>query len=197
MEVKVSEARRLNDIDLLARLQSLSWLSTSQRRRLSAAMAARDIARDQVIFIENGQSLPDVYILLSGAARLSRMGGALTRTSIAMIAPGVIFKLPFIPDHIGSHFRCEALRPSRIGRIRQETFIEIVLGAQAGQFSDVARSLFGGVGNLLTRYPSFLGFALRERVALVLLELGANFGISEGRGILLTIKATHRTSPSL
>jgi CRP/FNR family cyclic AMP-dependent transcriptional regulator len=188
----VSEAHRTPDIDLLARLKSLSWLSASQLRRLSSAISARDIARDQVIFIEDGHPLSDIYILLSGAARLSSTARFTGQRSVAMIAPGIILKLPAMPVHIGNHFRCQALRKSRIARVSHDAFIEIVLGPKATQFSQLAQSLYGGTGNLLARYPGFLGFDLRARIALALLELSTTFGASDARGVVLTITLTQQ-----
>ncbi len=57
----------------LARLNSLKWLSAKQLKRLDAAMAVYEVEHDELIFSDDGR-ISDVFILLSGAARLVCVG---------------------------------------------------------------------------------------------------------------------------
>jgi len=42
------------------------------------------------------------------------------------------------------------------------------------------------------RCANFMGCSLEERVALILLELSANFGVHDRRGVRLTVRASHK-----
>jgi CRP/FNR family cyclic AMP-dependent transcriptional regulator len=185
------EPRKPNDQELLARLKGLAWLSAAQHKRLAAAMTSYEVARDELIFADDGAQVSDVFVLLSGAARFSCVGVKRGRFVIAILAPGVIPKPPVLA-HFNCQFRCEALRHSRVARLPRDSFIEIVLGFRAAYFDRVSSLVFGGLDTLLTRYPGFTGLDLRSRVAHALLELGASFGAQNTRGIVLTITPTQQ-----
>jgi CRP-like cAMP-binding protein len=172
-------------------VRNLAWLSAAQQKRLGAALTSYEVARDQLIFADDGGSILEVFILLSGAARLSCIGVKRGRTAIAILPPGVI-ALPPALTHFTGQFRCEAVRHSRVAKIPRDAFVEILLGARVLHFDRVAKLLFGGLDSLLTRYPGFIGLDLRGRVAMALLELGATFGARDARGIVLTITPTQQ-----
>jgi CRP-like cAMP-binding protein len=185
------ELRKPNDLELLARLKSLAWLSAAQQRRLAATMTSYDVARDGLIFSDNEPAIPDVFILLTGAVRFTCVGVRRGRITVAIFPPGVIPRMPVL-GHFKCEFRCEALRHSHVGRIARDSFVEILLGFRAIHFDRVANLVFGGFDKLLTRYPGFTGLDLRARVAHALLELGASFGAQNTRGIVLTISPTQQ-----
>jgi CRP-like cAMP-binding protein len=185
------ELRKANDLELLARLRSLAWLSVAQQKRLTAAMTSYDLARDELIFADDAAVVSDVFILLSGAARFSCVGVKRGRITIAIFPPGIIPRPPALA-YFNCQFRCEALRNSRVARISRGSFVEILLGVRLAYFDRAANLVFGGLDSLLTRYPGFTGLDLRSRVALALLELGASFGARNTRGIVLTITPTQQ-----
>lgn len=185
------EPRKADDLELLARLASLAWLSVAQQKRLAEAVTSYDVAPGELIFADDAAAVSDVFILLSGAARLSCVGVKRGRIAIAIFPPGVIPKPPVL-THFNCQFCCEALRRSRVAKISHDSFVEIVLGVQLACFDRAANLVFGGLNNLLTRYPGFIGLDLRSRVALALLELGASFGAQNTRGIVLTISPTQQ-----
>ena len=185
------ERNKANDLELLAHLTSLAWLSVAQQERLAAAMTSYDVAPEELIFADDAAAVSDVFILLSGAIRFSCVGVKRGRIAIAILPPGVIPRPPAL-SHFNCQFRCEALRHSRVAKISRDSFIEIVLEVRAASFDRVANLVFGGLDNLLTRYPGFTGLDLRSRVALALLELGASFGAQNTRGVILTITPTQQ-----
>jgi CRP-like cAMP-binding protein len=185
------EPRKGNDVEMLARMRGLRWLSAAQQKRLAAAFTSYDVAGDDVIFSDDASPASDIFILLSGAARFSCIGVKRGRIAIAIIPPGVIPKPPVLA-HFNCQFRCEALRHSRVAKLSRETFVEILLGFRAPNFDLVANLVFGGLDRMLTRYPGFTGLDLRSRVAQALLELGASFGARNSHGIVLTITPTQQ-----
>jgi CRP-like cAMP-binding protein len=185
------EPRKPNDLDLLTRIRSLGWLPVALQKRLVAAMTSYEVGRDELIFSDETTQLSDVFLLLSGAARLSCVGVKRGRITVAILPPGVIPRPPVLA-HFNCHFRCEALRHCRVARLPRSTFVEIVLGSRAAYFDRVVNLISGGFDSLLTRYPGFTGLDLRARVAHALLELSHSFGAQNTRGIVLTISPTQQ-----
>jgi CRP-like cAMP-binding protein len=185
------EPRKPSDFELLARLKSLAWLSVAQQKRLAAAMTSYDVARDELICPNDGTTSSEVFLLLSGAARLLCVGVKRGRIIMTLVPPGVIPQPPLLA-HFDCGFRYEALRHSRVARVSRNSFIEILVGWRVPNFDAVASLLFGGLDKLLVRYPGFTGLDLRSRVAHALLELGSSFGARNTRGIVLTITPTQQ-----
>ncbi|HJU10537.1 MAG TPA: Crp/Fnr family transcriptional regulator, partial [Candidatus Binataceae bacterium] len=160
------------------------------QKRLVAAMTTYDVARDELIFSDDPVS-SDIFILLSGAVRLTCVGVKRGRIVVAIFPPGVIPKPPSL-TFLRYQFRCEALRHSRMMRVSRDNFFEILTGFRAANFERVQELVFGGFDKLLTRYAGFTGLDLRARVALALLELANSFGARNTRGIVLTITPTQQ-----
>jgi CRP-like cAMP-binding protein len=106
---------KLSDLELLQRLKDLSWLSAAQAKELALAMAVRSVKRNGVIFQELGKPSTDAHILLSGAAQLSHLNGGGPRV-VAMMMPGIVFRLPQMPPEVGHNFEWVALDDCRVGR---------------------------------------------------------------------------------
>ncbi len=185
------ELRKPNDLEFLSRIKGLGWLSGAQQKRLAGALTSYEVAREELIFADNGGAGSDAFILLSGAARISCIGVKRGRIAVAIIPPGVIPRAPTL-SHFECQFRCDALRHSRVGKIPLENFVEILVGSRVPNFERVANLMFGGLDQLLVRYPGFTGLDLRSRLAHALLELGSSFGARNTRGIVLTISPTQQ-----
>ena len=91
--MRAPRSETLSDLELLGRLKGLSWLSAAQLKELGHSMSARSVKRNGVIFQELGKPSTEAHILLSGAAQLSHLNGEGPRV-VAMMMPGVIFRLP-------------------------------------------------------------------------------------------------------
>jgi CRP-like cAMP-binding protein len=180
--MSATEQRAASDSELLARLEFFRELSREQQQRIFAAMTIYEIPCGEAIFI-NGQQLSDAFVLLSGAAHLSCVGANGKRIKIALFPPGLVPQLSALA-HL-SQFRCEAMRPSRVGRISRDDLIYVLLGVRAREFDHTAKLLSSHAEALMTRY--FVGLDMRARVAALLLELGASFGARNSRGTVLTI----------
>jgi CRP-like cAMP-binding protein len=187
----VPRPEKLSDFELLGRLKGLSWLSAAQLKELDAAMLVRSVKRDRVIFQELGKPSAEVHILLSGAAQLSHLNGDAPRI-VAMMMPGVIFRLPQMPPEVGHNFEWVALSDCKVGRLPLERYVGITLGVDYDAYARVADQADGRIGRILARYPSFIGFALLQRVAVALIELAVEFGVQNHRGVVLGIVPTHK-----
>ena len=174
---------------LLRRLQTLAWLSQEQLDRLAAATNVRRVKRHETIFFE-GEDASSVYLLLSGVAKLTFLSAS-ERILVSLVGPGEIFGVSSLLPVAKRPFRCDAFSDCLVGITSPQAFVDVTLGVRLEDLSRVLDVTVGRWWGMLLRYTTFLGLALRERLAGALLELGAKFGVEDARGRLLTLKLTH------
>jgi len=191
MKAATAPRTRFSDLQLLGRLKGLAWLSSGQLKNLDDSMTSRNVKHKNLIFEERGARSLDTHILLTGTAELCHMDGTRSRV-VAILSPGVIFRMPLMAQGIEHTFRWTALNDCRVAQLTTNSFISISLGIGPADFVRVAESENPRWGSLMGRYPSFLGLGLQERVAVALLELSLEFGVQETRGILIRITLTQR-----
>jgi len=180
-----------SDLQLLGRLKGLAWLSSGQLKDLDDSMTIRNVKHKDVIFEERGVRSQDTYILLSGTAELCHLDGTRSRV-IAVLSPGLIFRMPLMAPGVDHTFRWTALSDCRVAQLTTSSFINISLGIRAADFLKVADFENQRWGYLMGRYPSFVGLGLHGRVAVALLELSVEFGVQETRGILIRVALSQR-----
>jgi CRP/FNR family cyclic AMP-dependent transcriptional regulator len=180
-----------SDLQLLGRLKGLAWLSSGQLKNLDDSMTIRNVKHKDIIFEERGVRSQDTYILLSGTAELCHVDSTRSRV-IAVLSPGLIFRMPLMAPGVDHTFRWTALSDCRVAQLTTSSFISISLGIRAADFLKVADLENQRWGYLTGRYPSFVGLGLQGRVAVALLELSVEFGVQETRGILIRVALSHR-----
>jgi CRP-like cAMP-binding protein len=178
------------DLRLLTSLDSLSWVSPRQLRRLAASLAISSIGRNDVIFSEAEKPGTRVYVLLSGVARLTCLNLRKERILVTLIAPGVIPDLPFLVPKIDCRFQCDAFSECRVGRIGAQDFMQIVLGVRLADFRKLSANTVTQWSQILMRCSNLFHFRLHERLAIALLQLGSEFGVRDPRGVLLRVSLT-------
>jgi CRP/FNR family transcriptional regulator, cyclic AMP receptor protein len=183
--VRVSGTRRLRG------LKNISWLTARQFDKLSDALTV-SVVEKRAIIIDEKHSHDTAFILLAGVARITCRNRKGARTLVIMVAPGMIPGFPPPVAGITYNFRCEAVTPCRIGTIELEAFVEICLGVASADFKMMAESYLGRWDLVQLRCANFMSCTLEERLALILLELGENFGIPDPKGIRLTLPARHK-----
>src|SRR6202040_2932071 len=169
---------RATEIRHLRGLKNISWLSSRQLNRLAAALSMNEVEKREII-IDDKHSPESAYVLLSGVARITCRNRKGDRALVIMVAPGMIPGFPPPVVGIRYNFRCEAVTECQIGVVELETFIEIALGIASADFKHVAASYSGRWDLVQLRCANFMGCTLEERVALILLELGENFGVPD------------------
>ncbi|MGH7914507.1 MAG: Crp/Fnr family transcriptional regulator [Candidatus Binataceae bacterium] len=189
--MRVPRPETLSDLERLRRLKSLSWLSPAQLKELDGSMSVRSVKRNRVIFQELGKPSSEAHILLSGAAQLNHLNGDSPR-AVAMMMPGVLFRLAQMPEEVGHNFEWMALNDCRVGRLPIERYVTITLGIDYKAYARVSEPAESRIGRILARYPSFIGFALLRRVAMALIELADEFGVQNHRGVVLGFVPTHQ-----
>lgn len=175
----------------LRALGNISWMTSRQLDKLDAALKITTVERRGLI--SDDKDAPELAcVLLSGVARITCRNRKGLRTTLIMVAPGMVPGFP--PRVIGIHydFRCEAHTNCQIGTVALEKFIEIALGIDSEDFKRMASSYLGRWDLVQLRCANFMSCSLEERLALILLELSEHFGARNGKGIRLTVRPRHR-----
>src|SRR5580704_1249171 len=184
-------AGRAAEIRNLRGLKNISWLSSRQLNRLATALSMNEVEKREII-IDDKHSPESAYVLLSGVARITCRNRKGDRTLVIMVAPGMIPGFPPPVPGISYNFRCEAITECQVGTIDLKTFIEISLGISSDDFKRMAASYLGRWDLVQLRCANFMSCTLEERLALILLELGENFGMRDQQGVRLTVPARHK-----
>ena len=172
-------------------LKNISWLTSRQLNRLAHSLKMRRVKKHGIIF-DKKHSPHAAYVLLSGVARITCRNRKGDRTLVIMVAPGLIPGVPPAVTGIRYDFRCEAVTDCQIGTVTLATFIEIALGIASAAFRHMAASYSGRWDLVQLRCSNFMGCSLEERVALILLELSANFGVRDPQGVRLMVRPSHQ-----
>ena len=182
---------RASSIRRLRALKNISWLTAPQLEKLAGVLTVSTVEKRGIIFDEK-HSPGSAYILLAGVARITCRNRKGQRTSVIMIAPGMIPGFPPPVPGISYNFRCEAVTPCQIGTIDLESFLQISLGVASADFKRMAASYMGRWDLVQLRCANFMNCTLEERLALTLLELSENFGVPDAKGVRLTLLARHK-----
>jgi CRP-like cAMP-binding protein len=184
-------AVRPSEIRSLRGLKNISWLTPRKLNRLADALKMSRVKKHGIIF-DKQRSPEAAYVLLSGVACITCRNRKGDRALVIMVAPGMIPGVPPAITGIRYNFRCEAVTDCQIGTVTLATFIEIALGIASADFKRMSGSYSGRWDLVQLRCANFMGCSLEERVALILLELSANFGVTDRRGVRLTVRASHK-----
>lgn len=166
-------------------------MSGAQLRRLAAAMTFNDFEQKETI-VREAQSASQVYVLVSGIARLLGIDATGRRFAVSVISRGFLFNPPLLRPEIDQRFIWDAISRSRVGWIGLDRFISILSSGNSDNVSGAMSQLFGRASGLFGRYPGFLNLNLRQRVAAALLELSEEIGARDSRGYLLRMAVPAR-----
>jgi CRP-like cAMP-binding protein len=175
----------------LKALAGISWLTTRQLERLAVALIVTRHSKRSTIFSD--RSTPEsAYILLSGVARITCDNRKGQRTTVIMVAPGLIPAFPRAVTGITYNFRCEAVTICQVGTIGLDSFVKICVGIGSAAFNLLASSFSGRWDRVQLRRSNLIGCTLEERLALTLLDLSESFGVPDHRGgTRLTLSLRH------
>ena len=178
-----------SDLDNLSRLKAVSWLSTSELKSMAGALGFANFKRSQIILPEAALA-SEAHILLKGIARITCQNAHGERVTIALLPPGPI---PEFPPQLSSRFdiQYEAYTNCRVGSLNWDDFKGVTLHSAELERKFHQNDLQQWY-RLLMRSSSFLKLDLHDRIAMALLELASDFGITESRGALLSASFSHR-----
>jgi CRP-like cAMP-binding protein len=180
------------EASLLGRLRDLSSLSTVQFTELVGSLSIRGVEKDMPI-CSGDEKRENAYILLSGAVAIRCTDfHRNSRKLLRLIPPGVVPILPEVMFGLDCNLRYEAFTNCKVAKINLDVFTRIMLGMRSSEYRPLLNiHLRSWVAMFLRSSKSAVGLAIRERVAVTLLELGSDFGIRESRGLLLSLSIRH------
>jgi CRP-like cAMP-binding protein len=174
-------------IDLLNRMEPLSFLSPPALRELASVLNSTNFKKGRIVLNER-ELTEGVHILLTGVAKITYLRSPSQRVTVALLAPGPLPELPILPIS-QQHFRCEAHRDCRIASLSWDQFDLI---SRAASKSDLRRFHQNSLLHWHRWSLGFLGFDIRERLIFTLLQLCSSFGIPDSRGTLLRLPISHK-----
>jgi CRP/FNR family transcriptional regulator, cyclic AMP receptor protein len=183
------------DLDALMRIKALSSFSASELSELATSLEVANFKRHEVICGEASLA-SQAHILLAGVARITSANSRGQRVTVSLVAPGPIPEFPALPSS-QYRFQCEAFDDCRVGAVTWERFHEISPGASPSAVRAFHQNNLRHWYRLLLRGSSFLSLDLHERLAIALLDLCADFGIEDSRGMLLSVSFSHRDLANL
>jgi len=172
------------DLDLLNRLEPLSFLSPDALRKLAFGLNTANFRRGALLPEE--ELAAGVHVLLRGVAKITCLNLAGQPVTIALVAPGPIPQFVSIPVSRW-HFRCEAHSDCKVGSVSWDQFDFITRETPRSDLRKFHEK------NLMLWYRFFGGsLDLRERLLFALLQLCSIFGVAESRGTLLRVSLSHK-----
>lgn len=192
----ISGPGSLNNLTRVGSLKELRWLSRERLTSLATLMTTFNVKKGEIIFNES-ESTKYIYLLLSGTASISCVDTRQKRVLLALVSVGLVPQLPSLSAGIETHVRCEAFTNCRVARIGAGEFIDITLNAKLAHFLAIFDALHGRWASLLVQRSEFLGFEVRQRLALTLVALASEFGVQNARGRLIRISLTHKNLADL
>ena len=184
-EARPPQPRAVSAQDL-GKLQGLAGLSLRKLEALRAKMRVRQFSRHS-IFYKEGESEDAVYIMLSGIARLICLNRKQERNLLEVLGPGDVIQIPSLLPDIHHKLSCEAFKDCQIGLINPTALVEGIVGIPFREFSESLNLTVGRWWTLLERHSNFLSQTVREKVMLVLLDLGRKFGQRDDDGMIIDL----------
>ena len=179
------------DLDLLNRLEPLSFLSPVALCELAWGLHSADFKRREVIVPEETLAA-GLHILLRGVAKITCLNRCGRRVTVAFLAPGPLPEFSSLPVNRW-HFRCEAHSDCRVGSVSWDQFDAISKTASRPALERFhANDLTQWYRFFERNFSLLLGFGLRARILSALLQLCSTFGVRESRGTLLRVSLSHK-----
>src|SRR5262249_9164989 len=111
----------------LQKLKNLASFSAAQLEKLASNLLIKTFNKNDIIF-DQDEEAKFIYLSLSGIVRVSYISSHERQTTVNLLPAGEFFGLDSV-DQQGRHaFRCEAFDECKIGSIKPQTFINVLLG---------------------------------------------------------------------
>ena len=190
---------QMNEISLLSRANVFeTWLGSWGVPRQFAEELIKhhtkiNYEEDKLIF---NQSAPadNVLWILKGVVREICPNPNGTQTLMRLATPGDILGLADKLNERGEWVRrFEAWTASRcvIATIKRDTVRDLLKSMPSDEMLAIAEGMNSATSEWVQHYATFLGLSFRERLEIVLAELGRKLGVPDKDGILIAFEPTH------
>ncbi len=179
------------DAEALSRLEGFANVARTNLARLATAISVWHFQRRERIFTRD-EAAKNLYIVLSGAAKLSGFNKAQQPVLVALMPPGEAFGISALLPAAVHQFQCDAFTDCVMARIDAQQFLHITLGVSLPDFRTVMGIAASQPMDLLTRYIMMLSLPVLDRLLTAFAELSFKFGAHHEQGTLLAIPLTHQ-----
>jgi len=174
----------------LQKLKNLASFSAAQLEKLASNLLIKTFNKNDIIF-DQDEEAKFIYLSLSGIVRVSYISSHERQTTVNLLPAGEFFGLDSV-DQQGRHaFRCEAFDECKIGSIKPQTFIDVLLGTPYDIFLRWYTATIHPGRNAYIHCIKGIGLDLRRRLALELFNLADRFGTTDPRGISVPLNISH------
>jgi len=174
----------------LQKLKNLASFSAAQLEKLASNLLIKTFNKNDIIF-DQDEEAKFIYLSLSGIVRVSYISSHERQTTVNLLPAGEFFGLDSV-DQQGRHaFRCEAFDECKIGSIKPQTFIDVLLGTPYDIFLRWYTATIHPGRNAYIHCIKGIGLDLRRRLALELFNLADRFGTTDPRGISIALNISH------
>jgi CRP/FNR family transcriptional regulator len=174
----------------LQKLKNLASFSAAQLEKLASNLLIKTFNKNDIIF-DQDEEAKFIYLSLSGIVRISYISSHERQTTVNLLPAGEFFGLDSV-DQQGRHaFRCEAFDECKIGSIKPQTFIDVLLGTPYDIFLRWYTATIHPGRNAYIHCIKGIGLDLRRRLALELFNLADRFGTTDPRGISIPLNISH------
>ncbi len=149
-------------------------------------MRIRQFSKHSTVYKE-GESDDNIYILVSGIARLICLNRKGKRNLLEVLGPGDVIQIPSLLPDIHHKLSCETFTDCRIGLITPSAMVEGIVGIPFKEFSEALNLTVGRWWTLLERHSNFLSQTVREKIMLALLDLGRKFGQRDEHAMIVDL----------
>jgi CRP/FNR family cyclic AMP-dependent transcriptional regulator len=171
-------------------LKNLASFSPGQLDRLASNLFVKNFDKNEIIFNQDEEA-KFIYLLLSGVVRVSYLSNHQREIIVTLLPAGEFFGMDSLSPEALHPFRCEAFDNCRIGFIKPQAFVEILLGVSYDHFLRWYRATLHPGRKAYVHCIKGIGLDLRRRLAIELLHLAERFGVSDPRGISISLNISH------
>ncbi len=129
------------------------------------------------------------FAVFNGLVKVYCPGADGNRILVHLAGPGDLIGYADFLDGNGQRsqmFEAHALTSCSVALFTRQHVVKMLRGLDPGVLLRLLESLNGFWSAVVHRYAVYLSMSLRERLQLVLTDLGARFGVQDARGVLLT-----------
>ncbi len=130
-----------------------------------------------------------VFAVLSGMVKVHSSRSGSDRVLVELAGPGDMVGYADFAEAGGERsqlFEAEALSNCCVALITRHHILEVLKSLEPETILRMGEAMNSLWSSVASRYATMLGMSLRQRLELVLAELGTRFGVEDARGVLLT-----------
>jgi CRP/FNR family transcriptional regulator, cyclic AMP receptor protein len=171
-------------------------LEPDRLARLAKAMSLVRLKRGGAV-LDNPRSRKNILLVLKGAIAVTWGQDDRPHMLVTLLAPGEMLGVASLLPEMAQGLRGYAFTNSMVATINSAKLLHILFGIDQGAFKSAMEMTAGWSFETLIRYIRMFQLSPRDRLVIVLIELGAKFGVRDSRGLILNLPMTQNDLANL